>query len=87
MSHSSKHQLVCEQTYPSGAEEWCCDTCGRRFIIQWNPEYRMIVLETGDVYAIHNAGKGAIAVQKQPDHALDEHYLAPWEDWLASRGQ
>ncbi len=78
---TNKHRLYCADTYPSGAEEWCCDTCGRRFIIQWSPEYRMIVLDAGDPYAIHNAGKGAIAVQSV-DPNEEEQWLGPWKDWL-----
>jgi hypothetical protein len=47
-----------EKTHPSGAEEWFCPTCGRRFLIEWSPAYKRIVLTAGDEWVIHSGGKG-----------------------------
>jgi DNA-directed RNA polymerase subunit RPC12/RpoP len=48
--------------HDSGAEEWHCPTCGRRFIVQWKPNYKKITLVEGDVEAVHSGGKGGIMV-------------------------
>jgi hypothetical protein len=53
-------------TDPSGAEEWYCPTCGRRFLLSWPPNYQKVILEVGDEYAIHNGGKGGLTLQAQP---------------------
>jgi len=78
MSNEPNHKMVLAKTYASGAEEWYCPTCGRRFIVQWAPEYQKAILELGDESVIHNTGKGAMIIsQKQSDP-----WLIPWLDWL-----
>jgi hypothetical protein len=52
------HKLVLEKTYSTGAEEWHCPTCGRRFVMTWSPSFKRIILESGDEYAVHSGGKG-----------------------------
>jgi hypothetical protein len=73
------HIILMTRTYASGAQEWYCPTCGRRFIVQWTPEYQRVVLEAGDESAIHNTGKGAFIV-RCPDQ--DDEWLEPWNDWI-----
>ena len=86
----------------SGAEEWYCPTCGRRFLMQWPPEYKKVILEVGDEMAIHSGGKGGITIQPPQvslesgdmdqdtfDNDLDwseDPYLIPWEAWLQEAG-
>lgn len=53
-----KHDMELIQIHSSGAEEWCCPICTRRFIIQWPPNYQKIVLEAGDEFAFHSCHKG-----------------------------
>lgn len=53
-----KHDMKLIQVHTSGAEEWHCPVCSRRFIIQWPPRYQKIVLEAGDEYAFHSCHKG-----------------------------
>lgn len=83
-----RHTLVLEQTYPSGAEEWYCPECGRRFVMQWPPAYSRIVLEVGDETAIHNAAKGGLSMgapqfsMETETSAENEAALAPWKEWL-----
>jgi hypothetical protein len=48
------HRMQLEQRHPSGAEEWFCPTCGRRFLVQWPPTYTMVVLDPGDEEARHS---------------------------------
>ena len=67
------HQMQLEQTHPSGAEEWHCPTCGRRFLLQWPPSYKRIVMEAGDEYAIHNACKGGLRMG--PPQITDNHNI------------
>jgi hypothetical protein len=80
-----QHEMVLENTHPSGAEEWYCPTCGRRFLMQWPPAYEMIVLEPGDQYAQHSGGKGGLRIgglQVEQENAesddVSEERLRPW---------
>ncbi len=57
-AYPQRHDMHLEKTYPSGAEEWHCATCGRRFLLQWPPSYKRIVMEAGDEHALHYASKG-----------------------------
>jgi hypothetical protein len=57
-----QHEMHLETTHPSGAEEWACPTCGRRFLMQWPPAYKKVVLEVGDEYAYHSGGKGGLSI-------------------------
>lgn len=54
--------MVLETTHPSGAEEWYCPICGRRFLITWPPNYKKVVLESGDETVSHSGGKGGIQI-------------------------
>ena len=63
MSNQDQHQMQLEKVHPSGAEEWFCPTCGRRFLMTWPPNYKKVILEAGDEYAIHNGGKGGLQLQ------------------------
>ncbi|HEU5103761.1 MAG TPA: hypothetical protein VFU22_32315 [Roseiflexaceae bacterium] len=58
MPNSPQHEMILETTHASGAEEWSCPTCGRRFLMQWPPQYNKVILEPGDEYAIHTGSKG-----------------------------
>jgi hypothetical protein len=62
MNEQQKHEMVLSLTHPSGAEEWVCPTCGRRFLLNWPPAYKKIILNTGDELASHNGGKGGLSV-------------------------
>lgn len=90
-----KHEMVLEKTYPSGAEEWNCPTCGRRMVINWEPSFKRTVLETGDIYASHAGFKGRLPTQERlissmsenssqeaTELPIDQARLAPWEAWL-----
>jgi len=59
-----QHEMRLETTGPTGAEEWFCPTCGRRFVMHWPPAYQKIVLEAGDEYAIHRGGKGGLQMEQ-----------------------
>lgn len=91
-----QHEMILAATLDSGVEEWYCPTCGRRFLMQWPPNYRKIILEVGDEYAIHRGGKtnqnedayqgeaqGA-ALQNQQPHTVSESdpRLEPYAEWM-----
>lgn len=84
------HEMVLEQTHPSGAEEWVCPICGRRFVMTWKP-YRRVVLEAGDESATHSGSKGGVkvgAVTVIPDgpetdpSASSGQSLSAFRDWI-----
>jgi hypothetical protein len=60
MEDQAQHEMQLVQTHSSGAEEWHCPTCGRRFLMKWPPSYSKIVIEAGDEHALHSGGKGGL---------------------------
>jgi hypothetical protein len=72
MEDSQPHEMQLVRTHSSGAEEWYCPTCGRRFLMHWPPTYKKIVLEVGDEYAAHVGGKGAARTDPASLYAADE---------------
>jgi hypothetical protein len=89
------HVMVLEKALASGEEDWYCPTCGRRFIVKWEPKFRKKVIEIGDENAAHSGSKGSLQMGltqgKPPEiHLLDEEpaismehpTLAPWIAWL-----
>lgn len=86
-----RHMMVLEETYPSGAEEWCCPTCGRRFLMQWSPNFNRMIIEPGDESVIHSGAKGGVSIknlqmtQPEDESALseeEEENLSPWREWM-----
>jgi hypothetical protein len=57
---TERHEMKLAQTHPNGAEEWVCPICHRRFILQWPPNYKRVILEEGDKDAIHSGGKNGV---------------------------
>lgn len=100
MNIGSEHKMVVKSTYPTGAQEWYCPTCGRCFILQWPPNYKRIILNEGDEQAIHSGGTGGLEmgpVEVQPAESqnnieeqgeasdLDDPYLSPWARWIGDQ--
>lgn len=81
----TQHTMQLVKTHTSGAEEWHCPTCDRRFIMQWPPHYKRIVLTPGDEQAIHNGVRGelmhlgAVTLTDQIEDAADDAPLS--EEW------
>ena len=86
MAHADQHMMQLEKTHESGAEEWYCPICERRFIVQWPPSYKKIILNPGDEYVSHSGGKGGVmmgspeiedvpAVEPEPEPALAQAWL------------
>lgn len=55
-----QHEMVFVESTPSGAEEWSCPTCGRRFVVQWTPTYEKLVLDPGEKHVPHFGGRGGM---------------------------
>lgn len=62
MNNGNQHQMVMKNSFPSGAQEWYCPTCGRHFIIQWPPNYKRIILDEGDKQAGHAGGTDGLTM-------------------------
>jgi hypothetical protein len=76
MSNQEHHQMQLEKTHPSGAEEWLCPTCGRRFLMQYPPKYKKIVMEAGDEHAAHSGGKGGLQMGPLQMNQDEDHDLS-----------
>jgi hypothetical protein len=87
-----QHEMVLQTIHPSGAEEWFCPTCGRRFLMQWPPAYNKVILVPGDEAAIHSGGRGNLNLdplqatqeiqQEKEEIKYDEVRLQPWVEWM-----
>lgn len=60
MHKSQRHEMVLEKTHSSGVEEWYCPVCGRWTLVNWQPQFKKMILETGDEYITHSGGKGGL---------------------------
>jgi hypothetical protein len=85
---TASHGMMVKNTYPTGAQEFYCPTCGRHFIMQWPPEYKQIVLNEGDVQANHSGSTGGVmmgsadieAGEVRPDDQTPHSGFADGED-------
>ncbi len=62
MNTGNQHQMVVVQEHQDGSQEWLCPVCGRRFIMQWPPNYKRTILEPGDEDAIHTGGTSGMGM-------------------------
>jgi hypothetical protein len=86
--NNKHHEMVLEKTHISGVEEWFCPDCGRRFLVQWPPSYKMVVLEQGEKDTRHNVSRtntriisDAIQQTDEPE-PIEEFRLMPWIQWM-----
>lgn len=97
MNEQQRHEMIWDGILPSGTEEWSCPICGRRTLINWEPEFKRTILEAGDSFAIHSVVKSDLPVESlqagsTDTSALDEpiwpgsenenHRLRPWQAWI-----
>jgi hypothetical protein len=82
------HEMVLEKTHISGVEEWYCPDCGRRFLVQWPPSYKTVVLEQGEKDTRHNVSRlntrivsGSVEQSEAPE-PIEEFRLIPWIQWM-----
>ncbi len=82
------HVMLHEGKLETGEDQFYCPTCGRRLLLQWPPNYKKTVLEPGDEYAMHSAGKGGLQmgsahITQEPElSADDDRRLSQWTAWL-----
>lgn len=82
------HEMVFEKTHLSGVEEWYCPSCGRRFLVQWPPAYKMVILEAGEKDTRHNLSKVNSRMSAPPTtqtkeiEPIEEFRLIPWLEWM-----
>ena len=81
--HSQQHEMRLEKTFPSGAEEWYCPACGRRFMLHTRPQLNIMVLEAGDELVSHVGSKGGLQIGK-PEISLTEKEEPQLSDELRS---
>lgn len=94
MDPKNVHLMKLQRKYPSGAEEWYCAECGRRIILQWQPEYSRIILEMGADSVFHTACRvdkqigpengrttEAAGASPQTEEILIDR-LSPWREWI-----
>jgi hypothetical protein len=67
-----QHEMQLEKIHTSGAEEWYCPQCGRRFLLSWPPAYERVILEPGDEYATHIGGKGGLRIGSSEVSDIEE---------------
>ena len=84
MDQQEHHEMVLETTHASGAEEWYCPTCGRRFLLRWPPAYEKVIIEPGDEFAAHSGSKGDMLKMHATD-ILDQADLSADDDLLTLR--
>ena len=82
-----QHEMIMNGYAESGAEEWYCPACGRRELLRWPPSYERIVLEAGDVGAMHFGAKGGVRVGGITVEAARVQDIPPDERrWLWDNG-
>jgi hypothetical protein len=54
------HEMILSGRVEPDAEEWACPRCGRRLLMRWAPRLEKLVLEPGNVTAVHTGAKGGI---------------------------
>lgn len=57
---AEKHEMVLSGRVAPETEEWACPRCGRRLLLRWPPNYEKVVLEQGDLTAVHVGGQGGV---------------------------
>lgn len=83
----ARHEMVLTETRESGAEEWLCPSCGRRFLMRWPPNYERLVLDPGDESATHVGGKGGVRVGQVTVRPVATQEPETTErNWLRSHG-
>lgn len=86
--NNKHHEMVLEKTHISGVEEWYCPDCGRRFLVQWPPSYKMVVLEQGEKDTRHNVSRTNTRIISEPvqqaeeSEPIEEFRLMPWIQWM-----
>ena len=83
---SEQHEMILEETYPSGAQEWYCPLCERRLLVMnWHPDARQLIIKLGDEtsHATLSLDQSGVEVEQSQDTLIEEDSrLDVWNDWL-----
>ena len=87
MNEQRQHEMILEETYLSGAEEWYCPICDRRlFIMNWHPAGKQIIINLGDELSHANVEQeGVPEMNTFNEYTLsmdEETRLEIWKAWL-----
>lgn len=74
MNSQQNHEMRLVTTHSSGAEEWTCPECGRRFVAQWEPKFRRVILEPGDEMTPHRSH--GVNLQQQISESSGENNVS-----------
>ena len=85
MYESQHHEMQLEKTHPSGVQEWFCPTCGRRSLMQWQPNFSIIDLAAGDERVSHAGSTGDLRI-RPPQIVEDTPLPNEWQSWLEDAG-
>jgi hypothetical protein len=86
--NENHHEMTLDKIHISGVEEWSCPTCGRRFLVQWPPAYKIIVLQPGDKDTQHSLTNDSLRMsssavpEKEETGLIEEFRLLPWRKWM-----
>jgi hypothetical protein len=53
MNNRQLHEMILEHIHPSGAQEWCCPTCGQSLLVIRMPRFMTVIRKTGNESALH----------------------------------
>ena len=84
MGAEQSHEMRLETVHPSGAQEWLCPQCGRRFVAQWEPIFRRVILAQGQDKVAHTGQAMHLLLEGVPDPSdeNDEGLQDIWKELL-----
>ena len=87
MNEQQLHEMILEEIYPSGAEEWYCPVCDRRLLIMnWHPDGKQSIIKLGDERSHANIEQESLPqIDISNEYAFsveEETRLGIWIAWL-----
>jgi hypothetical protein len=83
MSEYERHEMQLQQSFPSGAQEWSCATCGRRVVIEHAANrVKIVALARGDEHAIHATSSGGLRVAASQAREAEDFRGPDRSGWL-----
>jgi hypothetical protein len=82
MVAKQSHEMRLDTVHPSGAEEWMCPECGRRFVAQWEPKFRRVILEQGQDDIVHKGQAMNVLAKDQEQPNDDSELQDVWKELL-----
>lgn len=98
MDNRQRHEMLLEQSHPSGVQMWYCPTCGQSLFVTWSPRFMTVIRKAGNKSALHTlgnyqqSGPGQLmspvddAWEEESETFLEEARLATWIAWMEAVG-